>query len=152
MQIYDTFFELGHYKLYDLGQIDNRDVFYPFFKKVLPRIAEVQEVPDCIALIYFENERTNLFKDRETGKIILDKELGAKNEREIIIFGLKPLCQSKLLTKKEAEIIINWFQSITREQSAFCKHIVVDEVRYKIYTHREGKQRMLILAYDHIQP
>ncbi|MDD5639652.1 MAG: hypothetical protein PHR47_02500 [Candidatus Pacebacteria bacterium] len=151
MQIYDTFFELGYYKKYDLGLIGRRDVFYPFFKSVLPRIAEVQEVPDCVVLIFFENERTNLFKDRKTGKIILDKELGAKKEKEIIVFGLEPLCQSNLLTKKEAQRIINWFQNVKREQN-FYKHIVIDDAKYTIYTHLERKQRILVLAYDHIQP
>jgi len=152
MKMYDTFTEVGHYQQCSAETFDKRDVYYPFIKKVIPNIAEVQEIPDCLTIIYFERERTNLFKNRETGKIVIDKELGAKNERDIIIVGLQPLCSANSLDKKEAESIIVWFQDIKKGREDFHKKIIIDDARYTIRTHQEGSQRSLILSYDHIQP
>lgn len=150
MQTYDLSLESGHYASYDLEKMDCRDIYYPFFKKVSPKIAQVQQKSDYITLIHL-GERNNLFKNRETGKIILDKKLGEEREKKIITSGLEPLYWAGILTTREIKTIIEWFKT-PRNDHNFCKHVSVDDEKYILRTEYKEEVRRLVLIYDnHIQ-
>lgn len=94
-----------------------RDIL-PFVRKVMPRIGQNQSL-FALSIISLD------------GKI--------QNEREVILYGLEPLLTANILTKEEAEQIVNWyFQTQPTWDSGgaghFQKGFEIEGVRYRLIT------------------
>lgn len=90
----------------------------PFIKKVMPRMGRNQ------SLLGFSI-------------ISLDGKL--KNEREVVKYGLEPLLIANIITKKEAEKIINWYLKTQPTWDSggvghFQKEFKIEDIKYRLIT------------------
>jgi hypothetical protein len=108
----------------------------PFLKKVMPRIG---------------SKGQSLFG---LSFICLDVKPEKEDERKIIEYGLEPLLKAEIITKEEAEEIIQWFLKTkptwdSNHESDFKKEFEIDGKKYTISTDSIRNYRDLNLLPSH---